>query len=137
MSPVPGLQSIVIDTNYGHARTNQSRIPGRILRDYENHWMPSAVRQALEAVLAEAQRPRTGLCIPVFEADSDRVAGQVSRDLSWWTGYLVAVAHCDPMDRLARVGSLCGNGRWYHTRLHLGKPAPMESRALGLQKRCK
>ena len=91
MPAAPDLQSVVIDTKYGHARTNQSWILGRILRDFENHWMPSPVRQALEAVLAKAQRPRAGLCISVFEADPDRVAGQASRALLWWIGFLVAI----------------------------------------------
>ena len=91
MPAAPDLQSVVIDTSYGHARTNQSWILGRVLRDYENYWMPSPVRQALDAVLAKAQRPRAGLCISVFEADPDREAGRASRDLLWWIGYLVAV----------------------------------------------
>ena len=91
MPAAPDLQSVVIDTSYGHARTNQSWILGRVLRDYENHWMPSPVRQALEDVLVKAQKPRAGLCISVFEAHPDRVAGEASRDLLWWTGYLVAI----------------------------------------------
>lgn len=91
MPAAPDLQSIVISTTYGHARTNQSWILGRILRDYENHWMPSPVRQELEAMLAKARSPRAGLCVSVFEADSDRIAGRASRDLLWWTGYCVAI----------------------------------------------
>ena len=91
MPAVPDLQSVVISTSHGHARTNQSWILGRILRDYERHWMPSPVREALEAVLAKAQSPRAGLCISVFEADPDRVAGRASRDMLWWAGYLVAI----------------------------------------------
>ena len=86
----PDLQSVVIDTSYGHARTNQSWILGRVLRDYD-HWMPSPVRQALDAVLAKARRPRAGLCISVFEADPDRKAGKAERDVLWRMGYLVAV----------------------------------------------
>lgn len=91
MPAAPDLQSIVISTTYGHARTNQSWILGRILRDYENHWMPSPVRQELEAMLAKARSPRAGLCVSVFEADPDRIAGRASRDLLWWTGYCVAI----------------------------------------------
>ena len=91
MPAAPDLQSIVISTDYGHARTNQSWILGRILRDFETHWMPSPVRQELEAVLAKAQRSRAGLCISVFKADPDGTAGRASRDLLWWTGYLVAI----------------------------------------------
>ena len=91
MPPAPDLPSVVIDTSSGHARTNQSWILGRVLRDYENHWMPSPVRQALDAVLAKAQRPRAGLCISIFEADPDREAARASRDLLWWSGYLVAI----------------------------------------------
>ena len=91
MPAVPDVPSIVISTGYGHARTNQSWILGRILRDFETHWMPSEVRQELEAVLKKAQNPRAGLCISVFEADPDRIAGRASRDLLWWIGYLVAI----------------------------------------------
>ena len=91
MPAAPDLQSIVISTSYGHVRTNQSWILGRVLRDFENHWMPPHVRQQLEAMLAKARRPRAGLCISVFEADPERIAGRASRDLLWWTGYLVAV----------------------------------------------
>ena len=91
MPAAPDVPSIVIGTSFGHARTNQSWILGRILRDYEAHWMPSNVRQELEAVLKKAQSPRAGLCVSVFEADPDRVAGQASRDLLWWMGYVVAI----------------------------------------------
>ena len=90
MPAAPDVQSIVINTSYGHARSNQSWILGRVLRDYERHWMPSAVRRELKAVLAKAQSPRAGLCISVFEADPERPAGRASRDMLWWTGYLVA-----------------------------------------------
>lgn len=91
MPAAPDLQSIVISTTYGHARTNQSWILGRLLRDYENLWIPPPVRRELEAVLTKARSPKAGLCISVFEADPDRIAGQASRDLLWWIGYLVAI----------------------------------------------
>ena len=91
MPPASDVPSIVVDTGSGHARTNQSWILGRILRDFETHWMPSEVRQELEAVLKKAQSPKAGLCVAVFEADPDRIAGRASRDLLWWMGYLVAI----------------------------------------------
>lgn len=91
MPAVPDLPSIVISTSYGHVRANQSWILGRILRDYESHWMPSPVRRDLEAVLAKAQSPKAGLCISVFEADPDGNAGRASRDWLWWMGYFVAI----------------------------------------------
>ena len=91
MPSAPDLQSIVISSKYGHARANQSWILGRILRDYEQHWMPSPVRQELEGMLEKANSPRAGLCVSVFEADPDRVAGRAYRDLLWTAGYVVTL----------------------------------------------
>ena len=91
MPPIPDLQSVVIDVSYGHVRTNQSWILGRILRDYEHYWMPGPVRRELQDVLKKAKRPKAGLCIAVFEADLKRKAGKPTRDLLWMAGYVVAL----------------------------------------------
>ena len=89
----PDVPSLVIGTGYGHVRTNQSWILGRILRDYESHWwMPSSARRDVEAMLAQARRPKAGLCVSVFEADPNGKAGRASRDWLWWMGYLVATS---------------------------------------------
>jgi len=37
MPSAPDLQSILINTQYGHTRTNQSWILGRVLRDYDSY----------------------------------------------------------------------------------------------------
>ena len=92
MPATPDLQSIVINADYGHARTNQSWILGRILRDFENYWMPPDVRKALDEMLKKAKSPKAGLCISVFEADPAKEAGLAHRDLLWKAGYGIAIS---------------------------------------------
>ena len=93
MPSAPDLDSLVVSVEQGHARKNQSWILGRILRDYDTHWMPSTVKSELEAMLSnlKERRPKAGLCITVFDADRGRPVGDADRDLLWIAGYLVAL----------------------------------------------
>ena len=91
MPATPDLPSIVVNADYGHARTNQSWILGRILRDFESYWMPPDVRKELNEMLKKTKRSKAGLCISVFEADPVKEAGLAHRDLLWKAGYAVAV----------------------------------------------
>lgn len=91
MPAVPDQQTMVIEAKSGYGRTNQSWILGRVLRDFEHHWMPAQVKSALGIMLGEAKSPKAGLCVSVFEADPDKTAGRAQRDWLWYLGYLVAL----------------------------------------------
>ena len=86
-----GPSSIILSTNHGHPRTNDSWILNRILRDYENLWMPSPVKVELEKMLQAANAPKAGLCIAIFEASEKGIAGVPKKDLYWFSGYVVAL----------------------------------------------
>jgi hypothetical protein len=63
------MPSVVIDGKSGYARTNQSWILGRVLRDFEDrHWMDPQISNALDMVLADTGRPNAGLYVSFFEA---------------------------------------------------------------------
>lgn len=91
MPPTPDISVVVSSTEFGHVRSNQSWILGRLLRDFEKFWMPLEVRQNLANMLTQAGKPKAGLCISIFEASSDAEAGIPKRDLYWYSGYLVAI----------------------------------------------
>ena len=91
MPLAPGPSSIILSTNHGHTRTNDSWILNRILKDYENFWMPKQVKTELEAMLHEAKSPKAGLCIAIFEASRHHVAGVPRKDWYWVSGYVVAL----------------------------------------------
>lgn len=89
--PSPELPAVVMSTEWGYHRVNNSWILSRLLRDYEELWMPVEVKDRLEKMLAESGgRRRAGLCVSVFEASSEAVAGVPARDLLWYSGYAVA-----------------------------------------------
>ena len=91
MPSAPDLSCIVVDVQYGHARTNQSWILGRVLRDYESYWMPDPVRKDLDRMLQKAGSPKAGLCPSVFDADASKEAGRPSKDFLCVAGFLVAI----------------------------------------------
>lgn len=91
MPLAPGPSSIILSTNRGHPRANGSWILNRILRDYENSWMPKQVRVELEKMLRAADAPKAGLCIAIFEASEKGIAGIPRKDLYWFSGYVVAL----------------------------------------------
>ena len=91
MPAPPASSSIVLSTKQGYARSNNSWILHRLLRDYERIWMPGEVRSRLHAIQTRANVPRAGLCISVFEASSRATAGVPKRDAYWYSGYAVAV----------------------------------------------
>ncbi len=92
--PAPDLSAIVFSVGFGHVRNNQSWILGRLLRDFENSWMPADVKKPLISMLQEfsTRQQKAGLCISVFDASEDAPAGTPHRDFYWYSGYLVAVA---------------------------------------------
>ncbi|KAK8094963.1 hypothetical protein PG997_001648 [Apiospora hydei] len=92
--PAPELPAVVMSTEWSYHRTNNSWVINRLLRDYEEYWMPRQVKERLTQMLAKAGdrgRCRAGLCVSVFEASSEKIAGVPDRDLLWYSGYAVAV----------------------------------------------
>lgn len=89
--PKPEIPLDVFSTGSSYVRTNQSWIIGRVIRDFEKHWMPEAVRSALNDMLEQEGRAKAGLCISLFEASEDKVAGYPRRDIYWLSGYLVSI----------------------------------------------
>ncbi|KAL9609980.1 MAG: hypothetical protein Q9167_005282 [Letrouitia subvulpina] len=51
----------------------------------------AVLRQSLESMLEREKRPKAGLCISVFEASPDALAGVPKRDMYWYSGYFVAI----------------------------------------------
>lgn len=92
--PDPDVAAVIASSEWGYQRSNNSWIIGRLLRDYENQWMPPSVQSRLEEMLAKAApgRTRSGLCIGVFEASEDAEAGVPKRDWLWYSGYFVAAS---------------------------------------------
>ncbi|KAK9775313.1 hypothetical protein SCAR479_07989 [Seiridium cardinale] len=89
--PSPEFPAVVMSTEWGYHRVNNSWIISRLLRDYEELWMPMEVKERLNKILAEAgNRRRVGLCVSVFEASPDAIAGVPARDTLWYSGYAVA-----------------------------------------------
>lgn len=91
MPSPPAPSSIILSTQHGYPRTNESWILNRILRDYEKLWMPIQAREKFQAMLKSAKVSKTGLCISVFKASENETAGIPRRDLYWFSGYLVAI----------------------------------------------
>ena len=91
MPSAPDLQSIVINAKNGFVRTNKSWILGRVLRDYEKYWILAEAKGQLDVMLCKENRPKAGLCVSVFEADPNKLAGRPCRDMLWRAGYLVAL----------------------------------------------
>ncbi|KAK9415848.1 hypothetical protein SUNI508_10148 [Seiridium unicorne] len=84
--PSPEFPAVVMSTEWGYHRVNNSWIISRLLRDYEELWMPMEVKDRLNKILAEAgSRRRLGLCVSVFEASPDAVAGVPARDILWYS----------------------------------------------------
>lgn len=96
--PSPEFPAVVFSTQWGYHRTNNSWVVARLLRDYEELWMPTEVKNKLAAMLAQASPPgapkrkKAGLCVSVFQASSKpgAEAGVPRRDLLWYGGYFVA-----------------------------------------------
>lgn len=99
------IPSLVINGKSGYARTNQSWILGRMLRDFENgHWMHSKIGSELQAMLMKEGRPKAGICISLFNMTSDKdmpktavefegrgePAIEPKCDTLWKLGYVVA-----------------------------------------------
>lgn len=92
MPDSPDCSALVLSTEFGHPRVNQSWILGRLVRDFEAYWMPDSVEEKLNAMLKQAGSKKVGLCISVFEASpSSAGAGVPIRDKYWYSGYAVAL----------------------------------------------
>lgn len=89
--PRPEIPVEVFSTGSSYVRTNQSWIIGRLVRDFERHWMPGTVRSALKKLREQTGRDKAGLCISVFEASENMMAGSPRRDHYWLSGYIVAL----------------------------------------------
>lgn len=90
--PSPEFPATVFSTEWGYNRQNNSWVIARLIRDFEELWMPPEVKEQLAAMLAQTQRKKAGLCVSVFQASSKpgTDAGVPRRDFLWWGGYLVA-----------------------------------------------
>ncbi|KAI9728109.1 MAG: hypothetical protein M1834_007825 [Cirrosporium novae-zelandiae] len=116
MPASPEIQCKVINVKSCYARSNQSWVLGRILKDYD-HWMPRNVRKRLEELfdevdkdnrerlketqglvklkklqkLAREKTTRAGLCVAIFEwvSDTEAEPGVPSHDWVWWSGFAV------------------------------------------------
>ena len=92
MPVTPDVPVVVASTEFGHGRSNQSWIPGRLMRFFEKFWMPVVVKQYLTHILAQAGRPKAGMCISVIETSGDDcVTGVSKRDWWWYSKYMVAI----------------------------------------------
>ena len=67
LMPPPDTSYIVISTTLGYARTNQSWILERILRDFELYWLTKEARQALRDLLKQYKTPKKSLCVSFWE----------------------------------------------------------------------
>lgn len=96
--PNPEFPAVVFSTEWGYHRTNNSWVIARLIRDFEELWMPTEVKNKLSAMLAQTgppggpNRKKAGLCVSVFQASSKpgTEAGVPRRDLLWYGGYFVA-----------------------------------------------
>lgn len=89
LMPPPDTSCIVISTTHGYARTNQSWILGRILRDFELGGMAEAARQALNDLLHRYQVPKKSLCVSIWEPTPNAQPKRPIKDWVWWSGYVV------------------------------------------------
>ena len=89
MPPSPDVSSIVVSDTLGYARTNQSWIVGRLLRDFELYWMTKDARDGLAALLRRKGRRKASLCLSVWEPTEGIEPKIPKRDLVWISGYLV------------------------------------------------
>ena len=89
MPSLPDLSCVVISTELGYVRTNQSWVLGRILRDFELSWMTQDARDGLAALLNRRKRPKASLCISVWEPRLGARPKVPKRDWVWWSGYVV------------------------------------------------
>lgn len=96
--PSPEFPAVVFSTEFGYHRINNSWVVARLIRDFEELWMPTEVKNKLAAMLAQTGPPggptrkKAGLCVSVFQASSKPgiEAGVPRRDFLWYGGYLVA-----------------------------------------------
>ena len=99
------VPSLAINGRSGYHRTNSSWILGRLLRDYENgSWGAPQVHKDLHEMLKGEGKPKSGLCISLFNATSDKPIPAAPNELEkggepatepkldwWWiSSYIVA-----------------------------------------------
>ena len=89
MPSSPDVSCVVIGCDFGHVRTNQSWVLGRLLRDFELSWMTQDARDGLAALLIKLDRPKASLCVSVWEPTLGANPKVPKRDWVWWSGYLV------------------------------------------------
>ncbi|KAI0423969.1 hypothetical protein F5Y09DRAFT_336153 [Xylaria sp. FL1042] len=91
--PPPEFSAGVFSSEWGYQRINQSWILCRLLRDFEESWMPSATLERLLKLRAstDPNRRRVGLIVSIFEASDKQEAGVPVRDYLWYSGYAVTV----------------------------------------------
>ncbi|PVF97862.1 hypothetical protein CPB86DRAFT_759392 [Serendipita vermifera] len=105
MPSSPDYACIVINADNGYARSNNSWIIGRLVRDFDT-WMTFATRGKLEEILEEKRltnlsrisdyeprvsRPsQAGLCVSIYEVDASKKAGVPDKDMVYWSGFFIA-----------------------------------------------
>ena len=96
---------LVITAKNGYVRNNHSWVLDRIMRDYDG-WADAAVKKRLNEMLDERHaylqakvgkdsavpRPgQTGLCVSIYESSTEQVAGEPTRNLTYWSGLATVV----------------------------------------------
>jgi hypothetical protein len=96
---------LVFTAKNGYVRANNSWVLSRLLRDFES-WMDIAVRNKLDDMMRNRHNymrkharkgtkipmpKKSGLCISIYEPSKTRKAGEPSRDLVYWSGFVVAI----------------------------------------------
>ena len=87
--PPPDISCIVISTALGYARTNQSWILGRVLRDFELDGLTKEARQALSDLRNKYRVPKKSLCVSFWEPIPNAKPKKPTKDWVWWSGYVV------------------------------------------------
>lgn len=100
LMPAPEAPSLVIPAKTGYARSNQSWILGRVLRDFD-YWKDGAIEEEDRKKLAELREQeklkaayekreykesdvRIGLRLSIYTASHQTPAGHPHRDRVWW-----------------------------------------------------
>ena len=89
LMPPPDTSCIVISTTLGYARTNQSWILGRILRDLELGGLTEEAKQALNNFPNRYKVPKKSLCVSCWEPIPNAKPKKPTKDWVWWSDYVV------------------------------------------------
>ncbi|PWW79734.1 hypothetical protein C7212DRAFT_273332 [Tuber magnatum] len=86
--PASDCAGQVVNVRSRYTRQNNSWILGRLMRDF-SYWRGREVKDAEKAMIAGGQR--IALCVAVYEADRNKIAGVPDRDWVWYSGLGCAI----------------------------------------------